>query len=216
MDILSPLMEIQLNRFLEFGILFGAFLFGIYMTWKRFTKKSSLLKKTRKEEKSFMDVDKRNMKIYEKLMYLRIKSDASRVRICLFHNGGNFLCGDPIKKFTCTHEMTSSSVSNESQRFQNAIASVFIEKINIVKENSPKIRSLNELTLDESKTKYLYKATHVRRFSILPLKQNDLVIGFIEIEWNQEEPKMILEGTFESFFTMVKSQIELEMMKRRR
>lgn len=94
------------------------------------------------------------------------------------------------------------------------MASVFIEKINMVKENSARIRSLGELVLDESKTKYLYKATHVKRFSILPIKQNDLVVGFLEVEWNHEEPKMTLEGTFESFFAMVKSQIELEMMKR--
>jgi hypothetical protein len=214
MDSFPTLESIDYMQYVEKGMIAGIFLFGIYLAWKKMMEKTFVRRKKKREEKIFMDVEQRNMRIYEKLMYLRIKSDASRVRICLFHNGGNFLCGDPIKKFTCTHEMTSSSVSNESQRFQSAMASVFIEKINMVKENSARIRSLAELTLDESKTKYLYKATHVKRFSILPLKQSDLVIGFIEVEWNQEEPRMTLEGTFESFFAMVKSQIELEMMKR--
>lgn len=211
---LPALESIQYTQFIEIGMIVGIFLFGVYLAWRKMSEKFFAQHKKKREERIFMDMEQRNMRIYEKLMYLRIKSDASRVRICLFHNGGNFLCGDPIKKFTCTHEMTSSSVSNESQRFQNAMASVFIEKINMVKENSARIRSLGELVLDESKTKYLYKATHVKRFSILPIKQNDLVVGFLEVEWNHEEPKMTLEGTFESFFAMVKSQIELEMMKR--
>jgi hypothetical protein len=144
-------------------------------------------------------------------MYLRIKSSADRTRICQFHNGGKFLSGTPMKKFTSTHETTSKGVSNESEKLQNCVTTVFHDKIMVIKENDPKIRFVSDLTID-SKSKSFYKSTEVEKFAILPLYKNDLITGFIEVEWN-EGSTVTYPESFESIFTMVRSQIEFEMMK---
>lgn len=198
--------------YVEIATIAAVMSFVFYKVWERLMEKHHGNKKLKEEQKKFHTIEKRNMVIYEKMMYLRIKCDASRVRICLFHNGGNFLSGDPMKKFTCTHEMTSSSVSNESEKFQNTPITIFIDKINLVKKNDVRIYSIEDLSLEESKTKYLYKATHVKKFSLLPLRKNEMIIGFLEVEWNHE-PKMNSDINFESTFAMIRSQIELEMLK---
>ena len=86
-----------------------------------------------------------------------------------------------------------------------------MDKIIAVKENSPRIRFVSDLTI-ESKSKNLYKSTEVEKFSILPIHKNDLIIGFVEVEWN-EGSEVTYINEFESLFTLVRSQIEFEVSK---
>jgi hypothetical protein len=79
------------------------------------------------------------------------------------------------------------------------------------KENDPKVRNVSDLTI-ESKSKNFYKSTEVERFAVLPLFKNDLIVGFVEVEWN-EGSEITYSEDFESIFTLVRSQIEFEMMK---
>jgi hypothetical protein len=207
----------EINTYLEFGILIGtAFISAIGAAWIALKEKSRRDKKKEqekchKETTSIFDDKQKNFQIYDRLMYLRIKSSADRVRLCQFHNGGKFLSGAPMKKFTSTHETTSKGVSNESEKLQNCVTTVFHDKIMAIKENDPKIHFVSDLTI-ESKSKNFYKSTEVEKFAVLPLFKNDLTIGFIEVEWN-EGSEISYPNDFESIFTLVRSQIEFEMMK---
>jgi hypothetical protein len=116
-----------------------------------------------------------------------------------------------MKKFTSTHETTSKGVSNESEKLQNCVTTVFHDKIMAIKENDPKVRFVSDLTI-ESKSKNFYKSTEVEKFAVLPLFKNDLTIGFIEVEWNGGS-EISYPNDFESIFILVRSQIEFEMMK---
>ena len=203
----------EVNTFLEYGILIGTAVISSFgAAWLALREKSRREKIKDTHEAKFIFEDKeKNFQIYDRLMYLRIKSSADRVRICQFHNGGKFLSGTPMKKFTSTHETTSKGVSNESEKLQNCVTTVFIDKIMAIKENLPKIRLVSDLTL-ESKSKNFYKSTEVEKFAILPLFKNDLIMGFIEVEWN-EGSEITYPENFESIFTLVRSQIEFELMK---
>lgn len=203
----------EFSFYLELGILVGtAVVSAISTAWV-------IINRIRKREKtkeveeniSIFDEKNKNFLIYDRLMYLRIKSSADRVRLCQFHNGGKFLSGTPMKKFTSTHETTSKGVSNESEKLQNCVTTVFLDKIIAVKENSPRLRFVSDLTI-ESKSKSFYKSTEVEKFAILPIHKNDLIIGFIEVEWN-EGTEVTYINDFESLFTLVRSQIEFEVSK---
>lgn len=204
---------VEVNTFFEYGILIRTAIISAFgASWLALREKTRRERLKDKQEAKFIFEDKeRNFQIYDRLMYLRIKSSADRTRICQFHNGGKFLSGTPMKKFTSTHETTSKGVSNESEKLQNCVTTVFIDKIMAIKENSPKIRFVSDLTID-SKSKSFYKSTEVEKFAILPLFKNDLITGFIEVEWN-EGSEITYPESFESIFTMVRSQIEFEMMK---
>jgi hypothetical protein len=80
-----------------------------------------------------------------------------------------------------------------------------------VKENDPRVRSVSDLMI-ESKSKNFYKSTEVEKFAILPIYKNDLIIGFIEVEWNGGS-EITYVNDFESIFTLVRSQIEFEISK---
>lgn len=203
----------EISIYVEIGTLIGtAMVSAISAAWLTLCRKKKLERNLeRKESIAIFDDKDKNFLIYDRLMYLRIKSSADRVRICQFHNGGKYLSGTPMKKFTSTHETSSKGVSNESEKLQNCVTTVFIDKILAIKENDPKIRLVSDLTI-ESKSKSFYKSTEVEKFSLLPIHKNDLIIGFIEVEWN-EGSTVSYPKDFQSLFTLVRSQIEFEIAK---
>jgi hypothetical protein len=91
------------------------------------------------------------------------------------------------------------------------VTTIFYDKIMAVKENDPRVRSVSDLMI-ESKSKNFYKSTEVEKFAILPIYKNDLIIGFIEVEWNGGS-EITYANDFESIFTLVRSQIEFEISK---
>lgn len=202
----------KIRLMIEIGILVGVGTVSAFLTWlwgefKEWSKKD----KKKKRHLQVFNMGEMNLSIYEKLLYLRIKTGASRSRIYLFHNGGEFLTGAPMQKFSCTHETSAKGMSNESEKLQNCFTSVFFDKIEIVKKNNPEIYNIDHLKV-ESKSKFLYKSTKVAHFAILPLYKNDLIVGFIEVEWN-EDPIPTLVVDFSSIFTMIRSQVEFELVK---
>lgn len=203
----------EFSFYLELGILVGTAVVSAISTALVLINRRKKQEKSKEVEEniSIFDEKNKNFLIYDRLMYLRIKSSADRVRMCQFHNGGKFLSGTPMKKFTSTHETTSKGVSNESEKLQNCVTTVFLDKVIAVKENSPKVRYVSDLTI-ESKSKSFYKSTEVDKFAILPIHKNDLIIGFIEVEWN-EGSDVSYANDFESLFTLVRSQIEFEVSK---
>jgi len=203
----------DINNYIDIAILAStaavSAISAIWVAIKRIKKVEK--EKIFKETIAIFDDRDKNFHIYDRLMYLRIKSSADRVRLCQFHNGGKFLSGTPMKKFTSTHETTSKGVSNESEKIQNCMTTIFHDKIMMVKENNPSIKNVSDLTM-ESNSKSLYKSSETEKFAILPVHKDDLIIGFIEVEWNEGSEVSYVED-FESIFTLVRSQIEFEISK---
>jgi hypothetical protein len=200
----------EIKTMVEIGVLFGTVVVSSFMTW--FVAK--VLKKRKEKNKlnkETMDYTESNTRIQERIMYLRIKSGASRVRLCMFHNGGEFYSGISMSKFSCTHESSAKGVSNEIENLQNYLTSMFSDKIARIKKNDPEIHSVSHM--EEGKSKFLYKNNEVSFFSILPVYKNDMPVGFLEVEWNEDPiPSLVLD--FVSLFTLVRSQIEFEILRR--
>lgn len=200
----------EIRTMVELGVLAGTAFISAILTW--FTTKVLRRKKMeRKKKRHSLINDKLGMFMYERLLYLRIKSGASRTRICMFHNGGEYFSGVPMHKFSCTHESSAKGISNESENIQNCLVTVFLDKMKMISKNTPEIFSVESLE-SESKTKNVYKSSEVEYFSILPIHKNSITIGYIEVEWNDDPiPSLVLD--FDSLFTMTRSQIELELTK---
>lgn len=200
----------EIKIMIEIGILFGAALVSSVVTWfiGKYLKRKQQKNKINKET---LDYSESNTRIQERLMYLRIKTGASRVRLCMFHNGGEFYSGIPMSKFSCTHESSAKGISNELENLQNYLTTMFSEKISLVRRNDPEIHSVRNM--GEGKSKFLYKTNEVDFFAILPVYKNNNVVGFLEVEWNEDPiPSLVID--FVSLFTLVRSQIEFELIRR--
>lgn len=197
-EIVSPKWLTQVFELL--GFLVGGFVAGM-LGMHRYNRNME-----RKKSKNFLDIPESYHRIQEALMYLRIKTNASRVRLCEFHNGGKFLSGEPMKKFSATKENVKSGVSSESFKIKDFLTTNFSEKMDMIRENNPKIYSVSDLP--NCDTKYFARSMNVKKLAILPIfKERETIIGFIEVEWNTDEINT-QEQEFSSLFFNIRSQVE--------
>jgi len=150
--------------------------------------------------------------IHETLTTLRIKTGADRARIGHFHNGGKFLDGTPMKKFSITHESCDRGVPYDGSNLQNILVTMFWSLIEIMRENNPRIH-MSEQTNDGYFRSY-NKSNGIVAYMILPIMKEDLYIGFVELEWFDDEklPKTKEEyQNLTSQFKQSRDYIELEL-----
>ena len=56
---------------------------------------------------------------------IRAEYEFDRVSICQFHNGGKFLNGRSMKKFSMTYETVAPGIEKIKRRYQNVLVSEF-------------------------------------------------------------------------------------------
>ncbi len=128
---------------------------------------------------------KTHSRIHEFLTEIRIKSQASRSWVMQFHNGGNFLDGTSIKRFSLTHESCAVGVSDTVSSRQNCQASTFVELLDILTDEnhdgSPQLTS----DLPDCHLKRHLESHHTLIFSVVPLKdaRGMLTIGALCVDW---------------------------------
>lgn len=149
--------------------------------------------------------------VQELITTLRNKTGADRTQILQFHNGGKFLDGSSMKRMSVTHESCCQGVAYEYMHMQAVLATLLWEKIELVKKDDPQIHLTKNLSDSTLKTYCRSKGTEA--FAILPVRKDNLVIGFINIDWLDEEetPKMPME--FASLFEEYRGYIELQLSK---
>lgn len=150
--------------------------------------------------------------IHEMLTSLRLQLNADRVQIAQFHNGGKFLEGTPMKKFSVTYESCGPGVSMEYSNLQNILTSLFWCLIDIVKENDGKVRLTRTLQQD-SYLKAYNESKNIQAFSVVPVKKQELYMGFVRAEWNNIHDIPDDYDDCERLMDKYRSFIELEMMK---
>lgn len=124
-------------------------------------------------------------RIHEFLTEVRIRSHASRTAVLQFHNGGNFLDGSSIKRFSVTHESCQVGVSETTESRQNLQASPFIELLNILMDEERTGTLVSTADLPDCHLKRHMEANHTLVFSVFPLKdaRGALTTGFLLCEW---------------------------------
>ena len=156
--------------------------------------------------------DQKHTNIHELLTALRFQMDASRAQIAQFHNGGKFLEGSPMKRFSVSHESCAFGVSMEYPHMQAVLVTIFWDIVELLQENNPKIRFTRGLNTDSSLRVY-NESKNIEAFSILPIKKGELFVGYIKVEWNDKNyipnDSEDCERTLEKY----RSFIELELKR---
>jgi hypothetical protein len=120
-------------------------------------------------------------RLHEILTELRIKTDSARTQIVQFHNGGTFLDGVSMKKFSVTHESLNIGTSGEGDTKRDLLISMFLDKLNIVTKNEPKLHITSKL--EDSYSKQYMKNSNIMAFSILPIRRKNEILGYVMVQW---------------------------------
>jgi len=149
--------------------------------------------------------------VQELITTLRNMTGADRTQILQFHNGGKFLDGSSMKRMSVTHESCCQGVAYEYMHMQAVLATLLWEKIELVKKDDSQIHFTKNLTDSTLKTYCRSKGTEA--FAILPIRKDNLLIGFINIDWldAEEVPNKPLE--FANVFEEYRGYIELQLAK---
>jgi len=158
-----------------------------------------------------VDDIRRYGQVQEILTTLRNHCGADRVQILQFHNGGKFLDGSSMKRMSVTHESCGHGVAYEYMHMQAVLATLLWEKIELVKKDDPQIHLVKNLSESTLRTYCRSKGTEA--FAVLPIHKDTLVIGFINLDWLDEETAPRKPMDFAAMFEEQRSYIELQLAK---
>ena len=120
-------------------------------------------------------------RLHEILTELRIKTDSARTQIVQFHNGGTFLDGVSMKKFSVTHESLNVGTSGEGDIKRDLLITMFLDKLNIVTKNESKLYITTELK--DSYSKQYMINSNITAFDILPIRRKNEIMGYVMVQW---------------------------------
>ncbi len=122
-------------------------------------------------------------RIHEFLTEIRVKLGAERAAVLQFHNGGNFLDGSSMKKFSLTHESCVVGVSESMGSRQNLQVTAFMEMLEILSRDQASVEITS--SLPDCHLKRHLEANHTLVYSMLPLKnaRGVLTVGCLLVEW---------------------------------
>lgn len=119
--------------------------------------------------------------IHELLTELRVLTDSARTQIIQFHNGEYFMDGISMRKFSLTHESVEKGIESDGERIQGYLCSMFLPLLQLLTENNPKVRYVSDLK--ETYVKQYLDSRNVEAFSLLPIKINNTITGFVLAQW---------------------------------
>lgn len=195
-----------------FSGLIGGLVAGMAIMWS----------KVKSEEKKAVEEASINCKndsfqakhtvIHETLTTLRIRTNADRARIGHFHNGGRFLDGSPMKKFSVTHESCDRGIPYDGANFQNILVTMFWDLIEVMRDNSAVLHWAMDTR--EGYFRSYINSNGIVAYSVLPIMKGDLFIGFIVLEWFDAQKTPSKESPFEDIFRQLRDYIEFELALR--
>lgn len=139
---------------------------------------------THAREKKFVE---KHSTIHELLTELRITTRASRALVFQFHNGGSFVDGGSIKRFSVTHESCEMGVSSVILDSQDVLLTRYTDMIGIMDSSPSKIIRVGSMS--QSPFRSALEINNVEFFSINPLRCSDGItpLGFLCCHWCSEE-----------------------------
>lgn len=150
--------------------------------------------------------------VHETLTTLRIKTSADRARIGHFHNGGKFLDGTPMKKFSITHESCDRGVPYDGANLQNILVTMFWDLVESMRVGDPRLNWA--IDMKDGYFRSYINSNGIAAYSVLPIKRGDLFVGFIMLEWFDAEKTPSKGLPLEDIFRQSRDYIELELALR--
>jgi hypothetical protein len=147
-----------------------AIIIGVIKGWKKIKRILS--------EDNFIHV---HSEIHELLTELRVLTNSARTQVIQFHNGDYFMDGISMRKFSLTHESVEKGIESDGERVQGYLCSMFLPLILTIIENNPKVRYTTDLK--DSYVKQYLESRNVEAFSVMPIRINNQVTGFVMTQW---------------------------------
>ena len=199
------------EKSISLGVIVGGIIFGIFGVlipkFKRKTEK-------RKELEEITTPDGKNSLktsvIYESLSDFMSESSCSRIKICKFHNGGHYIDDSPMKKFSVTHEIVNKNHSLDGAYFQNMKITLFWDLIDLIKQNDATLIDISSLK-QYSYTKSYFLNKSICKISVLPIKKDSNITGFIVCEWEKDEKIPENLDKYKYSFSNLAKTIELNL-----
>ncbi len=194
------LLGISPKLALELGLIVGTALGGISIGYliKRLRvwmakKKAAQASEDPHDDQSttLLGNSRTHVEINESLTELRSVLNAERAQVGQFHNGGNFLDGSPVKRFSVSHESCSSEATHGAVQMQNVLLSLFWDVVPLLKENQAVGRLVSDM--QDCYYKSVLQNSGVHAFALLPLRQwhaktkKSQIIGYVLVEWGDQE-----------------------------
>jgi hypothetical protein len=126
----------------------------------------------------------RNESIQAVLTELLRKTQADRVYIILFHNGGRYYSGNSMQRVSCIYEVVGNGIAPIMGKLQNRLVSEFPHLHNtLLRENEYSVSDVNQLAVDDPlKPKWLEHGT--QSLYIAGLRDlNGTLVGDIAINY---------------------------------
>jgi hypothetical protein len=148
--------------------------------------------------------------IHELLTELRLTGKSMRATILQFHNGEYFMDGISMRKFSITHESAHKGYTSQTIKFKNVLCSLFIPLLNKVIEDKPTIYQVEAMS--ESYAKHFFEDENISHYSCLPLKNKNVTVGFILLQWHFDFPPDIAnEEIIMKHFDTIRDSIQIQL-----
>jgi hypothetical protein len=180
--------------------------------WKGKVDKKGEEKEKEEASISKSDYQSRHSNVHDLLTTLRVETGATRAKIGHFHNGGKFLDGSPMKKFSITHESCVRGVPYDGPQLQNIHVTLFWDMVESMRDNDGILHKTEGMR--DGYFRSYNKSNDTVAYSILPIIKQDLYIGFIMLEWFDEQVPPFTDPSFVSTFRQMRDYIELELALR--
>lgn len=141
----------------------------------------------RKRHKSVSLSSEKNNKINELLTELRVKTDADRAFMTMFHNGDKYINGSEILMATRTNESVSGGTAYDAGFYHRMLISLVPEEMKMVEEAGPTYTFTKDL--HDCKFKRMLIGREVEAFSRCAIRKNGDIIGFAGLDYRFEQPK---------------------------
>jgi len=204
------------NEWAKVGISIGAVAVGFFTFVLRHKKKK---KKTKDIISPILDFPEEfwnvHTNIQETITELRLMVDCARTQLIQFHNGGEFLDGISMKKMSLTHESLERSIAGESDDSQEMTMSMYMPFLKHIKADDAQIQYVSHM--EECHARHALESANIIAFSVLPIKKDNLIVGYVCAQWcrwekvdNAEEEIVI------DWLNRSQSLIEVELINQRR
>lgn len=202
----------NLDFWMSVGAGFVGVIAGMFGSASYLKKKFQFWKKQEEIDAAItIDDIRRYGQVQEILTTLRNQCGADRVQVLQFHNGGKFLDGSSMKRMSVTHESCGIGVAYEYTHMQAVLATLLWEKIELVKKDDPQIHLVKNLSESNLRTHCRSRGTEA--FAVLPIRKDTLVIGYLNLDWLDEETTPNRPMEFAAMFEEQRSYLELQLAK---
>jgi hypothetical protein len=148
--------------------------------------------------------------IHELLTELRLSGKSMRATILQFHNGEYFMDGISMRKFSITHESSHKGYASQAAKFKNVLCSLFIPLLNKVIDDKAVIYQIE--SMPDSYAKHFFEDENISHYSCLPLKNKNITVGFILLQWHFDfPPSLENEHAVMEHFKTIKESIQIQL-----